>query len=84
MAVSDENLLTWNSSLSSLQTWTSGTDFVGSSLPQWADGELEGTAGHVHAVVFDADRVHARLVRHKADAVGVVLALHDLSLVDLT
>lgn len=57
---------------------------MSSAFTQGPDGKLEGASGHVHAVVLDADRVHAGLGGDEADAVGVVLSLHDVGLVDLT
>lgn len=75
---------TWYSSLGPLQARPPGANFVGSTLTQGPDGKLEGAAGHVHAVVLDTDRVHARLGGDEADAVGVVLSLHDVGFVDLT
>ena len=57
---------------------------MGAPLSQGPHGELEGAAGHVGAVVLDAHRVHAGLRGHEADAVGVVLPLHDVRLVHLS
>lgn len=74
---------TWYSSFCSLQAWTSRPDLVGPALSQGPDSELEGTAGHVAALVLYTDGVHAGLRGNKADAVGVVFSLHDVGFVAL-
>lgn len=57
---------------------------MGAALSQGADCKLEGTAGHVYVIVLHTDGVHARLRGNKADAVGVVFAVHDVGFVNLT
>lgn len=74
---------TWHSSFSPFQARAPGTDLVGSPFPQGPHGELERAPGHVLALVLDADRVHAHLSWHKADAIGMVLPFHNLGLVAL-
>lgn len=83
MRINNAATLTWYSSFCSLQAWTSSTNLMSPALPQGADGELERAARHMHAIVFDAHGVHARLSGDEANAVGVVLSLHDLGLVNL-
>lgn len=70
---------TWFSCQSSLQSWTSCSHFVRTSLPQWSHGELEGAARHVHAPVPHAHAVHAHLRRHKPHVVCVVAGGDQLS-----
>lgn len=74
---------TWYSSFCSLQARASRSDLVGPALSQGADSELEGTARHVSALVLYTDGVHAGLGGNEADAVGVVLPLHDVGFVGL-
>ena len=54
------------------------------ALSQGPDGKLERATGHVRTVVFHTHGVHTGLGGYEADAVGVVLPLHDVSLVHLS
>lgn len=74
---------TWHSSLCSLQAWPSSTDLMSPTLSQGADGKLEGTARHMHAIVLHTHSVHTRLGGHKANAVRVVFSLHNVRFVNL-
>lgn len=78
------DISTWHSCLCALKSRASGADLVGTSFSKGTHGELEGTPGHVLTLVLDTDRVHAHLGGDEADAIGVVLAFHDFSLVDLS
>ena len=49
-----------------------------------ADGELERTAVNVHVLVLDAHRVYAHLLGHEAYAVGAVVQVGHLAVLDVS
>lgn len=57
---------------------------MSSTFSQRAHSELEGTSRHMHAIVFHTHSVDTCLSGDEANAVGVVLSFHDVSLVDLS
>lgn len=74
---------TWFSSLCSLQAWSSSTNLMSPAFSQGADRKLEGAARHMLPVVSHTHSVNTRLSGDKTNAVGVVLSLHDVRLVNL-
>ena len=64
------------------QTGSSGAHFVRASARDRAHRKLEGRAGYVQVLVLDADRMSAHLFGNEAYAVGGVVHVDDLAVVD--
>jgi hypothetical protein len=56
---------------------------VGSTILEWADGELEGRSRNVDVPVHDADGVDAQLVGNEVDGVQAILDFGDNGLFNL-
>ena len=74
---------TWDPCHSSVQSGSSCSDLVGSSLPQGPHSELEGAPGDMLAPVFNVYCMSSHLLRNEADAVGAVLSFNDLCILRL-